>query len=242
MRLTDNLHLNDFVFDGFPFSEHLVLEEVQRSAIDISNTFADLPGRSGDILLNSKRQARVIDVTCRIIRKRWLDVDAAVSFLSSKLFKDSPKELKLRDSDLVEFVVADRIARLDREHDTGRLRIRFINPSGFRYGPEQRVAFSSGMELDIYTTGTEDAAFDIAGTITAENAEIKRHATGDRLIWENLLVGEDIGIDGSVPVCTGASARRGLMLQSRFFKLRPGSNRISFQGIDGVIRWRDTWT
>lgn len=236
------ISLKDFEFNHFAFSEYLVVEDIRRKqAIDVSNIWTEIPGNQGQLFLYNHLKGKRIEVTCRLLWEKWLDLDMAVSFLASKLYTNEPKELFLRDSVLSEFAIVDGSVEAERHGNTLLLTITFINPTGLRYGQLLEQEFDKDTTLEIFNNGTTNADFIVKATIDGSTASIARADSTHRLKWQKLTKGELLEINTKYRTCKGKSARKGLTLDSRFFTLQSGVNNLEFKGLTGVVSWRNTW-
>lgn len=225
----------DMVFDGYNFAKDLYVEYVRRPLMQpIENQYISLD----TIALHRKtrRSAYHIEVDVRLIKDKRRDVTELRRHLASKLYKEKPRRLYLRDDDRFDMAILD--GAIDFEHflRTGSATLTFL-VFGASYGRE----VSPVVNNNVYNGGTDTTrpVITIRPTATINQLTVANQSTGETITLNRSMTAGSTIIIGQLDddmqykeiiTYNGANSMGYLWYSSDFIRLRPGLNDISITG------------
>lgn len=224
----------DMVFDGYNFAKDLYVEYVRRPLMQpIENQYISLD----TIALHRKtrRGAYHIEVDVRLIKDKRRDVTELRRHLASKLYKEKPRRLYLRDDDRFDMAILDGAIDFERFLRTGFATLTFL-VFGASYGREVSPVVTN----NVYNGGTDTTrpvitirptspvSLAVSNQRTGEMITLKRPmASGSTIIIGQL---DDDMQYKEIVTYNGANSMGNLTYASDFIRLLPGMNEIAITG------------
>lgn len=226
------------IFNDFDFTTLLTVEKITRLPIAPINHYESFPkGKDGSWFNTASLSTNRITVQCRIIKKNRVEAQEALRVIAGNLFTREPKRLELRDDPLKHnYAIVERTSNFETFLHTGFFEIDFKCPDPYAYGDE--------------ITKNLNVEFNYNGTISSNkfNLNFVANKTDELIIKSennnNEMIkiifpfngGEQMFIDfeNEQIKINDNNAMKYLSLESDFFSLIPGNNKIIVDGTGTV--------
>lgn len=225
----------DMVFDGYNFAKDLYVEYVRRPLMQpIENQYINLD----TIALHRKtrRGAYHIEVDVRLIKDKRRDVTELRRHLASKLYKEKPKRLYLRDDDRFDMAILDGAIDFERFLRTGFATLTFL-VFGASYGREVSPVVTN----NVYNGGTDITrpVITIWPVASISRLTVSNQTTGETITLIRPMSAESTIAIGQldddmqykeIVTHNGENSMGRLWYASDFIRLLPGMNEIAITG------------
>lgn len=225
----------DMVFDGYNFAKDLYVEYVRRPLMQpIENQYISLD----TIALHRKtrRSTYHIEVDVRLIKDKRQDVTDLRRYLASKLYKEKPRRLYLRDDDRFDMAILDGEIDFERFLRTGFATLTFL-VFGSSYGKEVSPIVTN----KVYNNGTDTTrpVITIKPAAAISQLAVTNQTTGETITLNRSMTAGSTIIIGQldddmqykeIVTYNGANSMGNLTYASDFIRLLPGMNEIGITG------------
>lgn len=231
---------NKFTFDNVDLSNLVVVEKISRQLIPSVETKTTIvPGRHGYFFNRSNLGIRRITVSIRFFEDTYELCQAKAEQLAQFLYKDSPKKLILRDTELYNLAMISGPIELTKTGRTAEATLVFECYDPFNYGSNKTVILGA-------STNIANAGYDAPGTISlsAQASAVIRVIlnNGDFIKINYPFVGGEIvviDLDKEIVKINGTISMDKVDFSSSFFKIPKGSSNIKLENATGQLMYQE---
>lgn len=234
------------IYNGFDFSPYLRVNPHRGILPPTSVETEVVPGRDGSRLVSARLSELTVSVDVEMRPVAGWDTAELRRMLAAALWSPDPAPLVLPDDPgRYLMAVVDGETELSTLWDTGEATIAFRCPDPVAYGSDREEAMTTSLVV------VGGGSYPSSPVITARPAKgsyyrVTNEATGERVQLNMSFTGagdQVVTIDCAAQHCevNGASADRYVTLDSDYFQLQPGANRLSASSGSATVRWTERW-
>lgn len=232
------------IYDGFDFSPWLRVNMTRPIAPPVEVETEAAAGRDGTAFRSARLGELSIPVTVRLDAPRGTDMAELRHMLASKLVSKEPRPLVLPDDPTrYHMALLSGASDLDTLWRTGRAELEFLAPDPVAYGVTRKVNIMPGGS--VFVEGNMPTYPVIEGSGGGAGAySVILVGTGEKVELDCEVGADDVvTIDCAAQHCeiNGEDADPHVTLDSDFFALMPGDNRLNITGADVVCSWTERW-
>lgn len=232
------------IYNGFDFAPYLRANPHRQLVPPTSIETEAVPGRDGSRLVSARLAEMTVEVDVELRARTGEDVTELRRMVAAALWSPEPAPLVL-DDDPTRYLMAlvDGESELTTLWHTGEATLTFRCPDPVAYGADREQSMTTSLSV------TGGGSYPSSPVITARPAKgsyyrVTDEATGERVQLNMSFTGEQVvTIDCAAQHCevNGASADRYVTLDSDYFQLQPGANRLSASSGSATVRWTERW-
>lgn len=233
------------IFNNIDFGDYIKVERVRDPLLpSIKNITKELSGKHGLLYRKNTLEAKYIEVEIRLIEKNRSKVKEKARTLARLLYTDEPKELRFKEEpDKYYIAILDGNTDLDRFLFTGFAVLTFLATDPIAYGETRKLDLTTDTTFYNLATAETRATITIPITSNIDHIRIVNQNTGEFIqVEHNFIVGDKIIIDFQNELVTknGYSIMKDLYLESDFFTIQVGENRIT-SNVIGTLEYIERW-